>query len=216
MQLAIVISSLAFIHPALSSVLPEDSFDTSFFSENNPTYHEFDAASSLPFDDWDQSLGSSDFQALSLEDNFFPDSSANVPLEDQKFADSADLVLDSSCMTDDSGYPGYFKRDGSFCAPPANEPLPLLELPDLDKIESNVNYPKITGSNIPSSEIPPITGISRNDDLCPLPRRRLCCTGPIGQLVPGFIDIYIGVNDCRGTIKAYGKVLLILPRLLSR
>lgn len=214
--LAIMISSFALLHPALSDIIPEDSFDTSFFFENSLASHDFDFASVLPFDNSNQPLDFSSSEAPSLEDNLFTDSSANTPLEEEVFPYSADPLLETSCTTSDGGYTRYVKRDNGICAPRTDEPLPFqVRFPTLDEIEEQLNEPRFKESNIPSQAIPPIPGISRNDNLCPKPKRRLCCAGPITELVPGFSSLYVGVNQCKGKIKALTKKdVLAMLRLL--
>lgn len=207
MLLAVMICSLAVLHLVLSNVVPDDSFDTSFLSDDPPAFSDFDVASSLPFDSSSQLFDFSNSEAPSLEDEFFPDSSANTPLKDESFSSSADPLLESSCMTDDSGNSRYFKRDGSrsICAPRADESLPLqLKFPDLDDIEAQVDWPQFDDASVPTDTIPFITGISRNDELCPKPKRRLCCIGPEWGLISGW-TLYYGVNGCRGKIKAPTK-----------
>lgn len=204
MILAVTICSLAAPHLVLSDTAPDDSFGSSFLSDNFRNFPGFDGASSLPFDSSSQPLDFSDSEVPSLGD-FFTDSSPNTPLEDETFTYPADQLFESSCMTDDSSDSRYFKRDGSdnICVPRIDESLSLkLKFPDFNDIEAQVNWPQFEEANVPTEEIPFIPGISRNDELCPKPRRRLCCTGPTGGgLVQGW-SLYLLVNGCRGKIKA--------------
>lgn len=210
-----VIFSLAVLHPVVSAIISEDSFDTSLFSDDIPSSFDLDAATSVPFDNSIQPLDFADFEAPSLEDELFTDSSANTPLDDNSFTVSTDPLLESSCMTDDSGPLRYFKRDHSICAPGTDATPPFqLKLPDLNDIKASFDdWPTFRGSNIPSVSLPPLSGYSRNDELCPAPRRRLCCVGPLLTLIEGYYQLYYGVNDCKGKIKACEKVPLAALRL---
>ena len=206
MLLAIMISSLAVLHPVLSGAIPEDSSGAGFLSEDPPVFDIFDVASSSPLDSSNQPFDFLDSEAPSLEDDFFTDPSANTAAEDENFLFSADPILESSCMTSDSGFSRYVKKDG-ICGQRTDESLPSrLRFPTLNEIEEQVQEPtkepKFKESNILNEAIPSIPGISSNDDLCPKPKRRLCCLGPPMELIPGFPGRYVGVNFCRGKIKA--------------
>lgn len=214
MLFSVVISLLAVLHSALCNAITENLFDPGFLSENSPAPHDLDAASSSPFDDSNQPLDFTNSEPLSFEDDLFTDSSAVAPFDGEPSTDSIDPLLESSCMTDDSGYHRYARRDGSICTPKASAPPPFqLKLPGLEDLRGDYDWPRVTGSSVPAYEIPPMTGYSRNDDECPVPKRRLCCIGPIGNMIPGF-DLYISVNDCRGKHKYLEKVSLAIPRFV--
>lgn len=201
MLLADVIFSTVMFHLALSSTVSANSVDMNDFSEGLPVLQDFDMASSLSFDN-SNPFFDFDSQTPSLEDDFFIDPATNTPLEDETFT-SADPLLESSCVT--GGSPGNFKRDGdsSVCTPRTDESPPSQpSFPTLDEIEKTVSSePFFKNADVPSDMIYPITGYSRNDDECPWPKRRLCCTGPPTQSVPGYDYLHVTVNHCRGNIQ---------------
>ena len=203
MILVVTICSLAVLHLVLSDTPPDDSFGSSFLSDDFRDLPDFDVASSSLFDSSSQPLDFSDSEASSLGD-LFTDSSPNTPFEDEPFTYSADQFLESSCMPDDSSDSRYLKRDGSgsICAPKSLWfSAVMLKYPDFNDNKGQVNWPQFEKANVPTEEIPFIPGISLNDELCPKPRRRLCCTGPIGPPVPNY-NLYYVMNGCQGKIKA--------------
>lgn len=210
MILAVSMCSLAMLHLVLSDTATDDFFSSNFLSDDSRIFPDFNVASSSLFDSSTQPLDFSNSEAPSLEDNFFTDPSPNTPLEDESFAFPADPIFESSCRTDDSSSAlRFFKRDGSgsLCAPRIDDSLPLkLKLPDLNDIEAQVdNWPEFSESTVPTEEIPFITGISRDDEQCRKPRRRLCCIGPSGGLIDGY-NLHYLMNGCRGKIKVSKKI----------
>lgn len=199
MLLFVVIISFAMLRPAISNPISEDPVNADFLPENSLAFNGLDAASPLPIDFSTQPLDFLNSEPLSPETDLFTDSSENTPPGYDLFADSLGPLLESSCVTNNNDSPLYVKRDGSTCAPRTDESLPLqLKLPDLDEIEAQLDdFPRFKKSTAPSFDISPIPAFSQNDDLCPVPKRRLCCAGPISNLIPGF-DLYVLVNHCRG------------------
>lgn len=225
MLLTVLISSLAVLYPALSSAILEDPSDTVFLSEDLLAFIDFDVASSLPLDSSNQPFDFSNSEVPSLEDDLFTDSSANTPLEDETFLFSADPILESSCMTSDSGFSRYVKR-GDICDQRTDESsLSRLRFPSwnefIQQVDEPTKEPRFKQSDLVNDLIRPIPGISSNDDLCPKPRRRLCCRGPPSELVPGYTNFYTVVNFCSGKIRLDKKSLscnasLVAMILISR
>lgn len=191
-----LISSIAVYHIAFVNPRPENPSYTDFLSESNVAFNGLDESSLVPFDSSTQAPDFSASELLPLETDLYAESSDTL-FDTLQIVDSSDELLQSSCETDDELQP-YIKRDGEICAPKAAvEPLPLLKLPNLDDLEQIISSMRRERPNLQTHPISFIPGYSRDDELCPQPKRRLCCLGPLA----GFVLTYDGwtlVRDCRG------------------
>lgn len=141
-----VLSNTAHDNPILED-LP---LSSDLLSENTLDLNDFETSSLLPSDWTTQNLDFSDSTMLEpLEISSLSDSST-LPFDDEQlFADSSNTspeislfadsnaLLESSCETTDDDFQLYSKRndDGICTFEPEVDPLPLLRLPDLDKLE---------------------------------------------------------------------------------
>lgn len=219
MQLLIWISLV----PVLSYAAPDDPVprepplysDADSLSENSRAFNDFDTSSPIRFDstapspDFSDPASSSPLDTEWLTDpssfytNLYADSSDSSLETTSLFADSFDAFLQSSCEGPDNE--AFSKRDGEICAPraPADGPLPLLDLPDLDDLEESLTSSdpeKRKRRRQREHKIPRIEGYTLdNDPWCPKPKRRLCCGGPLTGL---FLGAWLVVNECRGMVSA--------------
>ena len=180
--------------------------------DNLPLYWDFFLDSSTPSSDFATaspfSLDSPPADALDFSDAaslpFEPDwlvGSSDTPLEtDLDTGSSAGTPRENLCGTDPDFQP-YFKRDGDICpskTPIEPQPLPLLELPDLEKLEQSAGSNQVDTPEKLNFQIFPIPGYTRvgdTDNLCPWPKRRLCCRGPLSGNAGILWNI---ISHCRG------------------
>lgn len=165
--------------------------DSSGYPPDNP--QSFADSSTSPLDTSLQD----EFSESPDDTQFFTDSSTS-PLETSSLAHFSDALLESSCGAADDESQALSKRgDGGICTPKGgDDTLPLLKWPDLDTLEEMLGTGQDSRLKSRMTDIPPTPGYTNEDDnLCPWPRRRLCCQGPIAvSLMRGLI-----VNNCRGT-----------------
>lgn len=164
---------------------------------------EFDTSSPLPFDSPADTLDFWDATSLSLETDpsaGSPDMSVGTILNTV----SSGTPRESLCGTSTPDIQPYSKRDGDICSPkqqPPIEPPPLLELPDLEKLEQILGPNRVDTPEELDFQIFPIPGYTRvgdQENLCPMPKRRLCCLGPPSGNVG---NIWSVINHCRGMSK---------------
>lgn len=146
----------------------------------DPDYSDF--ASTQPFDiswltDPSTSLDTADL---------FADSST-APFDNSLFFEVSDDLLQSSCAgTDERNFQPVSKRedDNGVCSTPKTEADSFhLKQPDLlDDFKQSVQSELKKSSTLESFPIPVTPGYTNEDDKdCRLPRRRLCCEGPLGS-----------------------------------
>lgn len=210
MQLFILFSSIAVLPTILTNPVPDTSDYSSFLPGETLAFEDGDSASPMIFDSaqsqgldfpdstflplqTESNSGSSD---MSFETALFSDA-LDTPLETELFAGSSNSLLESSC-TSEGDFQPFAKRDSQICAPKAAvEPSPFLNLPDLDDLERAVGSGDKKERYLPAFPIPLIEGYSENSEVCPKPRRRLCCLGPLSQYAIS-LNAWTVVSQCRG------------------
>ena len=157
-----------------------------------------DALDIFSLDSSVQGLDFSDSALLPFENDWLADPSDASPASIM-FAGSLDPLLDTWCTSDGDLLQPYSKRNGEICVPQAPvEPLPLLNLPDLDDVERALKAIRPGSSEVRIDPIKPVPGFTRDDDeSCRKPYRRLCCLGPLYEQQN---ELWRIVGECRGLI----------------
>lgn len=201
MQLILWISGIAVhFYGALGNpILDNIPLYSNFLEGSSGLSSEFDTSGLLPFDSAADALEFSDDASLPLETNRLVDS-LDVPVETILDIDSSGPPRQNSCGTTDPAFQPYSKRDGDICRPqqfPTEPPL-VLEWPSLEKVEQSTGSNRVESPEHPLLPIFPIPGYTRvgdKENLCPMPKRRLCCLGPTFGIAD---NIWNMVTHCRG------------------
>lgn len=188
---------------AFGNPIPDNSpLYLDFLPESSISSGDIDTSSLFPSDSAAGALDFSDTTSLPLETDLLADPSDALP-ENVLDIGSADTPNYESLCGTDPGLQPYSKRDGDMCRPkPSVETPPFqLELPDLEKLEPRPGSNQVETPdqfNFQIYPIPGYTGLSDTDYLCPMPKRRLCCLGPLFGNVGNSWKV---VNHCRGKIE---------------
>lgn len=201
MQLIFWISGIAVpLHGALGNPIPDNlPLDSLFLEGSSSPSNGFDTPSPLPFDFAADALEFSDDASLSLESDQLV-VSPDVTVETSLDGGPSGSPHENLCLTTDPDFQPYSKRDGDICRPnqPPAEPPLVLEWPDLEKLGQFTGSGRVQTPNDLLFQIFPIPGYTRVEDkenLCPMPKRRLCCLGP---LFGNSGNMWSIVNHCRG------------------
>lgn len=203
MQLVLWISGIAVpFSGALGNPIMPDNLPlySEFLEASSSPSNEFDTSSPLPFDSAADTLEFSDDASLPLETDRLVDS-LDMPVETILDSGPSGPPRENSCVTSDPAFQPYSKRDGDICRsqqpPPAESPL-AIEWPNLEKLEQSIGSNRVEAPENPLLQIYPIPGYTRvgdKENLCPMPKRRLCCLGPtFGDAN----NIWTIINHCRG------------------
>lgn len=201
MQLIVWISGVAVpFHGALGNPIPDDlPLYSDFLTPSSGPSSEFVTSSPLSFD---SAADVPDFSVAPSEpletDQLI--GSPDTPVETIQDTSSSDLPREILCASSDPDFQPYSKRDGDICdtKQPPTVPPSILQLPDLEKLEPPLGSNRVEKPEDLFFQIFPIPGYTRvgdQENLCPMPKRRLCCRGPLSGNVG---NTWIVINYCRG------------------
>ena len=201
MQLILWISGIAVpFYGALGNpILDNLSLFSDFLEGSLSPSSEFDTPSPLPFDSAADILEFSDDASLPIETDQLVDS-LDTPVETILDTGPSGPPRENSCGATDPTFQPYSKRDGNICRSkqPLAEPPLVLEWPSLEQLEQSTGSNRVKAPENPLLPIFPIPGYTRvgdQENLCPMPKRRLCCLGPT---FGNTNNIWTIVNHCRG------------------
>ena len=201
MQLNVWISGIAVLYyGALGNPIPDNlPLYSDFLTASSSSPSEFDMSSPLPFD---SAADVPDFLVAPSEpletDQLI--GSPDTPVETIQDTSYSDPPRENSCGPPDPDFQPYSKRDGDICdtKQPPTVPPATLQLPDLEKLEPPLGSSRVEQPEDLFFQIFPIPGYTRvgdKENLCPMPKRRLCCLGPLSGNVG---NTWIVINHCRG------------------